>query len=80
MRVGDLQEELAKFDPDLELLVYTEDESMLSAGHLFRLLDVEYVEKTEGELGRGEDGITSMRFVKSDESRVVVTLGATGSF
>jgi hypothetical protein len=80
MRVRELQEQLAKFDPDLELLVYTEDDSLLAEGHLFRLLTIDYVDTTEGELVRGDDDVPSMRFGKSDASRAVVTLGVTSSF
>jgi len=80
MRVRELQEQLAKFDPDLEVLAYTEDEALLAEGHIFRLLYVDDVDTAEGVLLKGTDGTPSMRFERSDSSRVVVTLGVTGSF
>jgi hypothetical protein len=80
MRVRELQEALSKLDPDLRVVAYTEDETMLPQGHLFRLLDIEYVDTAEGELTRGDYGVPSMRFGKSDLSCVIATLGVTGSF
>jgi hypothetical protein len=62
MRVRELQEALAKFDPELEVLAYTEDESLVNApGHIFRLMDIEHVSEGEGERLKGRDGIPTMK-------------------
>jgi len=80
MLVRELQEQLSKLRPDLEVLCYTEDEELQGGGHIFRLFDIEAVTTTEGEKVRGDDGVPSLKFQKSDISKTFATLDVTLHF
>jgi hypothetical protein len=62
MTVKDLIESLGKFDPDLEVLCCTEDDSLLPEGHGIRLLDILDVKALDAERRRGDDQVPSMKF------------------
>lgn len=81
MKAKDLIDKLSKLDPDLEVLCYIEeDENIFKDGHMFRLLDITAVSKSQGEISRGEDEIVSMKFNRSDTSREVITIEVTSDF
>lgn len=61
MKVKELIAELSKQDPELEILCYTEDEKILPADHLFRLIDIESISVLEGEKRRGDDGVPTLK-------------------
>ncbi|MEO8646238.1 hypothetical protein [Pseudomonas sp.] len=61
MKVKELIAELSKQDPELEILCYTEDETILPENHLFRLIDIESISIIKGEKRRGDDGIPSLK-------------------
>lgn len=79
MRVAELIEKLRKLDPKLEVLCYTEDEALQSEGHLFKLLDIESVEVSEGERCR-VDEVPTLKLGKGPESEKLAILAVTGDF
>ena len=80
MKVKDLIAELEKFDPELDVVCYSEDEALLPPGHLFRLFDIEDVAASEGEWRKGDDGVPSMKFVSSESARKHVFIHVTSDF
>jgi hypothetical protein len=43
MKIKDLLEKLSKIDPNADVICYTEDESLLLDGHMFRVLEIESI-------------------------------------
>jgi hypothetical protein len=80
MKVRELQQELGKLDPELTVLCYTEDEKLLAAGTLLRLMDIERVETTVGEQVRLADGTPSLKLGKSSASVTLATLIVMADF
>lgn len=80
MKVKDLIELLNKKGPNLEVLCYTEDKSLVVSKHMFRLLHIESVDTVEAQKVRSEDGMPSFKFGKSDLSEKHVTINVTGDF
>lgn len=81
MKVKDLILKLNQCDPDLEVLCYNEEDEVLQQeGHMFRLLDIIDFSINNGEFERGEDGIVSIKFNDSKNSRKVVLLDVTTKF
>ena len=80
-KVKDLIDELQKYDSELEVLCYIEEEEpIITEEHPFRLLALTHLETTVGEKLRSEDGIASMKFGRSENSVTVVTLSVTSIF
>jgi hypothetical protein len=75
--VGELAQELSQFNKDYYIACYTEDQSQLAPGHLFRVLSIESVSTKDAELVRGDDGIPTFKFGKSPTSRKIVLLEVT---
>jgi hypothetical protein len=46
MKVHELQEQLGRLNPELDVLCYTEDPSLVAKGHGLRLLDITEVKAT----------------------------------
>ncbi len=80
MKVRELQEQLSKLDPELEVIGYTEDSPLVPAGHGFRLLDINAVNTTEGKRFRTGDGTPSLKLGREAGSEVLVILEVTGDF
>lgn len=80
MKAKELINQLSKLDPELDVLCYSEDETIQSPGHLFRLLDIECIETGVGEPVRGDDGVPSMKFEHSAASRKFVFVYVTPRF
>lgn len=55
MKVKALIAELGKFDQDLEILGFSEDEELVPDKHIFRLLDIDGVDVAVGGRHRGDD-------------------------
>lgn len=79
MRVGELRNRLSKFDSNLEVLCYTEDEALLGEGGS-AFLDIEAVDKAVGERIRNSDGVPRVRFEKTDHSETLVILEVSSDF
>ncbi len=80
MKVKDLKEALRKLGDDQEVILYTEDQDLLSKGSLFKLFDIVSVDSCEAERCRLDDGEPILKFGKSDLSESLVTIELTGSF
>lgn len=79
MRVEELLEKLKKLDSKLEVLCYTEDEELQSEGHMFKLLDIESVEISEGQRCRVDETPT-VKIGKGPGSEKLVFINVTGDF
>lgn len=80
MKVKDLQKQLSKLDPDLEVICYTEDEVFQNREKAFRLFDIEHVDTVEAERVRLEDNTPYLKIGKSPVSEVIGTLNITSDF
>lgn len=80
MKVKELIAKLTKLDPELRILCYAEEEGLVAEGHLFRLLDVEDVSISEGEMLRGSDGLPSIKFGSGQHSTRIAMLNVCGEF
>ena len=80
MKVRELQERLAKLDPELDVLCYTEDEEFVPKGRGFVLLDPVSVDRAEAESLRLKDGTPYLKFDKTEASQVVAILEVTSDF
>jgi hypothetical protein len=80
MKVRELQQQLSRLDPDLEVLCYSEDATLQGKGQLFRLLDIEAVSTTQGERIRLDDGTPYLKLGNSPTSVVLAVLEVTSDF
>ena len=80
MKVKDFIEELRQFDPDLDVLCYTEDDIVKVDGHEFRLFDFNAIGIVEGEKIRGKDEIPSLKLGKHANSEKHVLIDITSVF
>jgi hypothetical protein len=65
MKIKDLLEKLSKFDPNAGVIFYTEDESLLLDGHIFRVLEIESLDSVVAEKCRS-DGAGTLKIGKAD--------------
>ncbi|HEX5093748.1 MAG TPA: hypothetical protein VFV84_13760 [Burkholderiales bacterium] len=79
MKVQEVIEKLKTLDAKLEVICYTEDEALQSKGHMFRLLDIESVEVSEGERCRVNE-IPTLKFGKGPGSEKLAFINVTGDF
>jgi hypothetical protein len=79
MKVKDLLKKLSKVDPNSDVICYSEDESLLLDGHIFRVLELESVDSVVAEKCR-TDGVGTLKIGKSDASKNLVTLNITTDF
>lgn len=77
MKIKDLLNELSKLDPDLELILLTEDEGLIQKGSLFKLFELLSVSDSEAEMCRLEDGDPSLRFCKTKLSKKLAIMEIT---
>ncbi len=80
MTVRELQENLSKLDPKLEVVCYSEDERLLVERHGFILFDVSAVSTAEVERLRHEDGTPYLNFNKGPKSAAIAILEVTSDF
>ena len=66
MKLRELREKLADLDPDLEVLCYTEDPSLVQPDRTFLLLDIRAVSTPHAERTGDEDG--GLRFGRNSGS------------
>jgi hypothetical protein len=74
MKVGELLQHLSKLDPSLEVLCFTEHESLVPEGLGLRLLSIESVTTTDGERIHLPDGTPYLQFRKSSLSKTLAFL------
>ena len=53
MKVRELQDQLSKLNPELDVLCYTEDAELVATDYLFKLLEIEYVDTVDAQKVRG---------------------------
>ena len=80
MKVRELQEKLAKLDPEVELACYCEDEEFLVDGRHFTLFEVEAVSSSDAERVRLDDGTPYLKFGKSAASTTIGIIEITSKF
>src|SRR5688572_19316455 len=80
MTVRELQQQLSKLDPDLNVLCCSEDEKLLAEGQLFRLLDIVAVSTMDGERVRLDDRTPYLKLGKSLASEALAVLDVTSDF
>lgn len=80
MKVKDLLSKLSGFDPEQDVLCYSEDEGIVPPEHGFRLLEINDVDLIEAEKTRCEDGIPSLKLGKSECSAPHVLIDVTLDF
>jgi len=80
MKVRELQQRLAKLDPELTVLCYTEDTKFVAAENHFRLLEIEDVYTAHGEQVRLDDGTPYLKFGKGPASVTLAILEVTATF
>lgn len=80
MKVRELQEQLRKLDPELEVVCYSEDEKLLTQGRKFILFDIQTIETAEAERLRLDDGTPYLKFEKSPAALAIATLEVTTDF
>jgi hypothetical protein len=80
MKVRELQQQLSKLDPNLEVLCYSEDEILQSEGQVFRLFDIESVSTTHGEKVRLKDNMPYLKLGQGPDSEVLAILTVTSEF
>jgi hypothetical protein len=77
MKVKELQEELQHFDPNSDVICYSEDESLRGQDRLFCLFDIEDIDVFDAERIRLEDGTQYLKLGKSAKSIRLVSLDIT---
>ncbi len=80
MKVRELQKHLSKFDPELDVVCYSEDERLLVEGRGFILFDVSDVSTAEAEWLRLDDGTPYLKFHKGPTSTAIGILEITSDF
>lgn len=80
MKVRELQEQLSKLDPGLDVVCCSEDRKLLAAGRGFILFDVLAVSATPAEQLHLDDRTPYLRFKKGSTSATIATLEITSDF
>lgn len=80
MKVRELQEQLSKLDPKLDVVCYSEDEKLLVESRGFILFDVLAVSAAEAERLRLADGTPYLKFERGSPSATIATLEITSDF
>jgi hypothetical protein len=80
MKVRELQQQLSRLNPDLDVICYTEDEKLVAGNMIFRLLEIEGVDTTEGQRVRLDDGTPYLKLGKGPASVTLATLTVTADF
>ena len=80
MKVRELVAKLSKLDQELDVLCYTEDSDLLPEKHMFRLLEIDGVEESEGERRRGDDQVPTLKLGKSPHSERLVFINVVSDF
>jgi len=70
MKVRELQEELSKLNPQLEVFCYCEDKKLVDEHRGFILLDVFAVESTKAKRIRLDDGTPYLKLAMSQIRRL----------
>ncbi|EJE4171595.1 hypothetical protein P3667_10985 [Vibrio parahaemolyticus] len=80
MKVKELQEKLSKLDPELQLILSTEDEDVLNNQELFKLFDVQDISVIEAEPTRDAYRKPTLIIGKSEGSVKMAMVNISGDF
>lgn len=80
MKVRQLQEQLSKLDPELDVVCYSEDKRLLIEGRGSILFDILAVSATEAEQLRLDDGTPYLKLHRGPASSTIATLEVTSDF
>ena len=80
MKVRDLQEQLGELDPDLDVVCYSEDATLLAEGHGFVLFDILAVRTSEAERLRLRDQTPYLKFKSTEASGTIAIVEVTADF
>ncbi len=80
MKVRKPQEQLSQFDPELDVVCYSEDETLVGEGRGFIPLDVQTANATRVERLRLDDGTPYLKFANGPASEAIATLEITSDF
>ena len=80
MKVRELQEHLGKFDPEMDVICYCEDERFLVEKRGFILLDVLAVNSAEAKRFRFDDRTPYLNFGRGSASVAMAILEVTSDF
>ena len=80
MKVRELQEQLSRLDPELDVVCYSEDEKLLVDRRGFILFDVLAVSTAKAERLRLDDGTPYLTFDSGPASEAIATLEVTSDF
>ena len=80
MKVRDLQEQLSKLAPELDVVGYSKDERLLVEERGFILFDVVAVSTAEVQRLRLDDGTPYLTFDRGSTSAAIATLEVTSVF
>lgn len=80
MKVKDLQERLSKFDPDMNIVCYSDNSDLLSNNRDFILFDISSLEEKEAETTRLDDGKPYLKFGKSAHAGKIALIEVTPDF
>ena len=80
MTVRELVAALQKFDPNLDVYCFTEDDSLLAPSHEFRVLEISDVKSVSAEKCRGADDVLSLKMGSSESSSRHVLIDVTADF
>jgi hypothetical protein len=79
VKVRELQQQLSKLDPDLEVVCYCEDEALLRDNRAFVLLDISVANATRAVRSRLDDGTPYLTF-DNEKGNPIATLEVTSQF
>lgn len=80
MKVKELVSKLSKLDQELDVFGYTEDQDLLPHKNMFRLLDIDNIDVSEGERRRGNDQVPTLKIGKSPQSAKFVLINLISDF
>ena len=80
MKVKDLIDKLLTLDPNLDLVCYSEDESLLVEGQNFKIMDIENIECIHAETLRDELRRPTLKIGKSEDSVKLAILNVISDF
>gem|GEM_PF-925474 len=80
MNVKDLIQILEKYDPEIEVLGYSEDQELLTGKQGFKLFEILDVTANDAEKCRDEKGKPSLKFTTSEKSQKHVLMEITTDF
>lgn len=80
MKVKDLLARLSQLNPNIEVLVYSEDPGLLSEGESYRILEIEHVDTGKAVTDRGPMREPILCFEQSPDAREIALIHVVADF